>query len=790
VANVAYPISRSLRFRNDASAYLNRTPSVASSRTTFTYSAWVKISSLQFQYASTIFSAINSAGTGSCYIRVNGNAGVDFGQYNTASDFEVNTAAACVDVSAWYHFVVAIDDTQATAANRVKIYINGVQQTLSGTYPTQNQVLLVNDTQPHNIGRLTSGIGQFFSGYLTEVNFINGQALTPSSFGGTNAVTGVWEPRQYTGTYGTNGFYLNFKDNTSTSTLGLDYSGNNNNWTTNNISLTAGSTYDSMIDVPTQWVAYGTSTSEVRGNYAVMNPLNRAYSTFTLSDGNLGWTSSTVNMGAFSTIQLPTSGKYYWEIVMTANAGGNPFLGLGPATDSLGNIGLFYRTGGTKEQYGGASGNGSFSYGATWTTNDVIGVAYDADTSGGQVTFYKNNVSQGVAFSSLLTNFPMGLFAAFQNNANGTTTFNINFGQRPFAYTPPAGFRSLCTTNLPSPTILQGIEYMGATTYSGDSTSNRVITTGGGSQFVWIKRRNSSTNNILFDVLRGAGDTLYSNLTNAAAANGSFYVQQFGTTGFTLGTGGDAADNITGGTYVAWSWNAGTTTVTNTAGSISAQVRANPTAGFSIVTYTGTGSAATVGHGLGVAPSMIFVKTRNITQNWIVYNSVLGKNQLLYLNSTDSAITNSDYWGTGGVTSTVFGLKGGGFSHNLASEPYVAYCFAPVAGYSAMGSYTGNASTDGPFVFTGFRPRYVLIKRTDSTEDWIVMDSARNTFNVANSSLFPNGAFSETTDSNRQEDFLSNGFKIRSSGVWLNASGGTFVYMAFAENPFKNALAR
>jgi hypothetical protein len=221
----------------------------------------------------------------------------------------------------------------------------------------------------------------------------------------------------------------------------LDASGRNNNWTTNNFSLTAGATYDSMTDVPTL-------TSTTTANYAVMNPLNRAYSTFTLSDGNLGWTSSTVNMGAFSTLQLPTSGKYYWEIVMTANAGGNPFLGLGPATDSLGNIGLFYRTGGTKEQYGGLSGNGSFSYGATWTTNDVIGVAYDADTSGGQVTFYKNNVSQGVAFSNLLTNFPNGLFAAFQNNANGTTTFNINFGQRPFAYTPPANHLALNAFNM------------------------------------------------------------------------------------------------------------------------------------------------------------------------------------------------------------------------------------------------------------------------------------------------------------------------------------------------------
>jgi hypothetical protein len=283
---------------------------------------------------------------------------------------------------------------------------------------------------------------------------------------------------------------------------------------------------------------------------------------------------------------------------------------------------------------------------------------------------------------------------------------------------------------------------------------------------------------------------LQSNTTGAETTfGGNFGLLSFNSDGYTMGNG--SAVNLNGQTYVGWNWNAGGTTVTNTSGSISAQVRANTTAGFSIVTYTGTGVNATVGHGLGVAPSMIFVKTRNITQNWIVYNSVLGKNQLLYLNSTDSAITNSDYWGTGGVTSTVFGLKGGGFSHNLASEPYVAYCFAPVAGYSAMGSYTGNGSTDGPFIYTGFRPRFIMTKRTDTSGFWWEMiDTSRAPINVSNNPLYANVADAEYTGSVYDKDLLSNGFKIRGTNGGQNASGGTYIYMAFAENPFKNALAR
>jgi len=794
-----YNLTNSLRFRRSATAYLNRTPGVAGNRRTYTWSGWLKLGTLG------VAQEIFGAGSGANQDLFNFNADYQFVVFSAnASQTLLRTAQLFRDPSAWYHIVVAVDTTQATASNRTKIYVNGVQVTAFEytQYPSPNYQGSISDTGIHYISTY-DGSNWAFDGYMAEVNFIDGQQLTSSSFGQTSASTGVWIPKKYTGTYGTNGFYLPFTNTASTSTLGNDFSGNGNNWTTNNISLTAGSTYDSMTDVPTL-------TSATAANYCVLNPLNKIYSTFTLSNGNLNWTSDTVNMGGFGTIQLPTSGKYYWEIVMTVSAGGSPQIGVGGGTASLGDLGAYYRTNGNKEQYGGVSGNGSSAYGATWTTNDVIGIAYDADTSSGQITFYKNNSSQGVAFSSLKTNFPNGLFPVFQNNASGTTTFQANFGQRPFTYTPPSGFVRLNTFNLTTPTIgataaTQANDYFNVVTWTGNGTSSGRSITGVGFQpdFVWGKARSVAYGHGLYDAVRGSGKLLVSNNTNSEATNFLYgYLSSFDSDGFTTTAGSSSNENWnqTNDTYVAWNWKANGAGVTNTAGSITSTVSANTTAGFSIVTWTGNGvTAATVGHGLGVVPAMIICKERSVGgEYWHVKHQSTASNTNLFLNVTNAS-TSAASVGDGILadlsSSTTFGFATAGSPGNVVAVnengvTNVAYCFAQVAGYSAFGSYTGNGSTDGPFVFIGFRPRYVLIKRTDSAEDWIVMDSARNTYNVANSSLFPNGSFSETTDSNRQEDFLSNGFKIRSSGVWLNASGGTFIYMAFAESPFKYANAR
>jgi len=260
----------------------------------------------------------------------------------------------------------------------------------------------------------------------------------------------------------------------------------------------------------------------------------------------------------------------------------------------------------------------------------------------------------------------------------------------------------------------------------------------------------------------------------------------FGTTGFTIGA--LAQMNTSAATYVGWQWNAGGTTVTNTSGSISAQVRANPTAGFSVVAYTGTGSAATVGHGLGVAPSMIIWKGRNYAIDWAVHHTSIGAGSKVYLNLTNASAADTTYMNNTAPTSSVFSIAASSWTNNSSAATYVAYCFAAVAGYSAFGKYTGNGSNDGPFIYLGFRPRFVLIKSSTGAENWWLLDSARSANNVASLYLHPN-----TTNADQSfatMDFLSNGFKLRYNGAAVNANGATLIYAAFAENPFKYANAR
>ena len=256
--------------------------------------------------------------------------------------------------------------------------------------------------------------------------------------------------------------------------------------------------------------------------------------------------------------------------------------------------------------------------------------------------------------------------------------------------------------------------------------------------------------------------------------------------GFVVNSSIGTPANNSGTTYVAWQWKASGSTVTNTNGSITSTVSANTTAGFSIVTYTGTGANATVGHGLGVAPSMVIVRLRSSAQDWIVWQTALAGTEYLIF-TTAAKATAAIFWNSTTPTSTVFSIGTAGAT-NVTSGTYVAYCWAAVPGYSAFGSYTGNGSTDGPFAYVGFRPRYVLIKRTDSTGDWYIWDTSRNTYNVVGEELLADtsGAGNTATDL----DILSNGFKIRTTTAAINASGGTFVYAAFAENPFQNSRAR
>ena len=762
-ASTGYNLTRSLRFRASASAYLNRTPASATNRRTFTLSTWVKRGALT--------SYQNFMRAGGTLLRF---TNTDTITYDDGLGSSNPTTAVFRDPSAWYHVVLAVDTTQATSTNRVKIYVNSTLQTITGTYPTLNSDSSFNNNVAHFIGQNTAG-AEYLDGYLAEFNFVDGQALTPSSFGSTNATTGVWQPARYTGTYGTNGFYLPFTDNSALTTssnvgLGKDFSGNGNYWTTNNISLTSGVTYDSMTDVPTL-------TSATAANFCVLNPINKSPSS-TVSNGNLRQTSSGGWYRAYSTIFFASTAAFYAEATMTLlNSSSNGVrVGIANANSVFTYVGSDANSWSYDNQGSKLNNAVTVAYGSSYVQGDVIGILFN----NGSLTFYKNNVSQGVAYSGLTGTF------CFSGSPFDTDTVDWNFGQRPFAYSLPSGALALNTFNLPTSTIVKGNTVMDATLYTGTGASLSVTNTASFKpDLVWVKGRSGATDHAWYDSVRGVQKQLESNTTTAETTE-TTGLTAFGSAGFTVGA--LAQMNTSAATYVGWQWQAGQgTNTTNTNGTITSTVSVNASAGLSMVTYTGTGANATVGHGLGVAPSMIITKNRGATSDWGVYHSSLtSAAYFLLLSTTAAQASGATYWNSTAPTSSVFSV-GTATPTNASANTYVAYCWTPIAGYSAFGSYTGNGSADGPFVYTNFQPKFVLIKASSTTSQWVLWDTARNTYNVTNSILYPNLSAAEASFS---IDILSNGFKFREVGGAGNDSGVTYIYAAFATSPFKNSLAR
>ena len=330
---------------------------------------------------------------------------------------------------------------------------------------------------------------------------------------------------------------------------------------------------------------------------------------------------------------------------------------------------------------------------------------------------------------------------------------------------------------------------MAATLYTGTgatlAVSNAVNTVSFQPDFVWMKGRSGATDHALYDSVRGTTFDLVSNST-AAETTQTTGLTTFGAAGFTVGA--LAKVNTSAATYVGWNWKAGGTAVSNTAGTITSSVSANTDAGFSVVTYTGNGVNSTMGHGLGVAPAMIFYKSRSNAEGWPVYHSALAVANNLALSNTNAQQPNGNiYWNSTAPTATLI-RAGTDTGNNGSGYTYVAYCWAPVAGYSAFGSYTGNGSADGPFVYTGFRPRFVMIKRTDGIGNWWMFDTSRSTYNVAVQYLIADTSAVEGSDN--AIDVLSNGFKLRLATYQPNTSGATFIYAAYAENPLRYSNAR
>ena len=795
-----YSIGQSLRF-DGSSAYLNFTPS-SSTTATVTISFWVKRSKLgatQYLFAS---GAANARGN----IGFNSSDQLFFQGFNSSGANSVLTSSMLFrDVSSWYHIVVECDGVTTTSnfPTNTNVYVNG--STISMTHSTASSPsggFRINDTQVKHIGALTPTASSYLSGYMAEVHWIDGTALDATSFGET--INGVWVPKEYTGSHGSAGYYLPFDDS---SAIGDDESGNTNDWTANNLAAS-----DVM------------SGESPTNNFCTLNPL--AYTNgITLSDGNLTMATTTNNRAVHGTIALPSSGKWYVELHVDsyASGGGTQF---GWCTDaSLGydeysqSKGVFFSTYNQAVTIDNSAGGGNYNtQGNNSSSNgDIYQLLLDVDNKVfyiGKNGTYRNsadpgNGTGGLDVTSMFTNAVTDIVFSATRGGSYNETYSINFGQDSkdvssanaddngigtFEYAPPSGFLALCSANLPEPTLSpnaaeQAEDYFNTLLYTGDGTTSRSITgVGFAPDFVWGKCRSNAEDHILSDTVRGANKKLESNNTGAEDTSTAATLSGFESDGFTGPSSTPGNINVNGRTYVAWNWKAGGTAVSNTDGSITSSVSAAPDAGFAICTYTGNGAAgATVGHGLGKKPTMIIVKNRDSgVQDWPVQHGSIGATGQMVLSSTAANNANIVYWNNTEPTSSVFSL-GTSNNTNQSGNSHVAYVFTDIDGFSKAGSYVGNGNADGTFVFTGFRPAWVMTKPSSATGNWIILDAERNTFNVTDKRLYPDSSAVEATVT--AHDFLSNGFKVRNTGN-PNDSGATYIYLAFAEAPFKYANAR
>jgi hypothetical protein len=742
-AAAGYTIDQSIRFNDNDSAYLSRTFGTPTDATNWTFSTWIKRCNLGTEQ----WFFNSGASAAAYYIRFES---TDKIRFRASTSWDITTTQVFRDVSAWYHIVATFENGAVT------LYVNNESiATASVSDATYNFFTnIIHSIGGSTIGNNTSDL------YLAETHGIDGQALAPTDFGETND-DGVWIPKAYSGSYGNNGFYITGADSAD---LGADESGNSNDFTSSGLTSD-----DQVSDSPTD-------------NYAVFNNIIKGENSY--HAGSYGWGSNTISEGglkvlgptgtnlAGATISYPSSGKFYYEATYIGTD--TAFFGIADLYDDT--KAVWYRNNGWVSE--NSSSWNTSSGAASYSAGDVLAIAVNMDDN--EAKFYKNNSLQSTVSLTAGSTYTPVLFGG-----NSSIGFSIDFGQLGFTYTPPTGFSALSTANLPTQTIADGSAYFQTTLYSGNGSTQEINQSGNSTfqpSWVWIKERNGTRVHSVYDEVRGVEKYLQTNETDAESTS-SLSLTSFDSDGFTLGSG--AWVNNSGNTYVGWQWLAANGTASNTDGSITSTVSANTTAGFSIVSYTGNGTAgATVGHGLGVAPDLLIVKNRDNTEQWIVYHQYNGGTKYLLLNSNAAVATSSGAWDNTDPSSSVVTLGGGGFGTNVSSNAMIMYAFAEVEGFSKFGSYTGNGSTDGSYVWCGFRPAFVIIKCSSVANSWTMYDTTRQTYNPNGRYILAESSAAEVASTTVEIDILSNGFKARDNQNNINGSGRSYIFMAFAEHPF------
>jgi len=795
----SYEIKRSLRFNSADSALLTHTPSGDGNRKKFTFSFWVKKALGTTSSTQALFSAWTGSGTdrmtifagGSLQLEINPNKG------------EWRTTRLLRDPSSWYHIVCAFDTTQAAVADRMKLYINneGPITTFdvnSGSNLTQDYEITGwnKGSQIQHIGSYAgadnSTGSSWFDGYMADFYFIDNQQLTPASFGETNEDTGQWVPIKYSGTYNSNSYFLNFKDNSNTTaaTLGKDSSGNGNNWTPHNFSVAEGVGNDSVEDTPTN-------------NFCTLNTLGSGIdgSGCDISQGGLYVArNSGSNRFMDSTFTL-SSGKWYWEAKTGSSISDYPRIGIWNRGSYQNRLNYPGEGSSNDDQVRGWGANGT-SFGAsgdsasglpTFSTNDVLMFALDMDNGkiwfGKNGTWYTNDNSTTTTASAIaggtatpkFADLKTGAESQFRQSEKGWTpivhmnsgdTWEFNFGSRPFAHTPPAGFKSICTKNLPEPAVIKPSDYFKTVLYTGQNTSNQglypITTVGFQPDLVWGKAISSTIGHIVFDSVRGEDKQLEADLPDAEVVRSSA-AYRFLSNGFSVSTVGNMNNPLD---YVAWCW------------------KESATAGFDIVTYTGDGSDGTsINHSLGVKPDLIAVKRRDGTGHWVTECPHTHNGRGMHWDLDNGS------WNAGTNTITLnasnFTFANSGDSNrkvNFNGETYVAYLWASIPGFSKIYGYSGNGNADGEFIYTGFRPAYVVYKATDEAYWWIIHDTERDPYNVVKRRSWINENNAENS-SGAYADFCANGIKFRTSDAGNNSTNINHIVIAFAAQTLKYANA-